>query len=176
MKKVLTTLISGLLLAVFAASSFAGKVYVYRNAEGVLVFSDAPQGAAEEVKLTTKPTVVPAEDTSILNQSPEPQEGKVQYKIELTQPAQDATVRDNTGSVYVSANVKPIFGRGLKIRLLLDGQQYGEVLGRTTQIMRNINRGEHTVQMELLNQTGKVIASSQLTTFYVHRNSVAKAR
>ena len=35
--------------------------------------------------------------------------------------------------------------------------------------LRNIDRGEHQIKLELLNEKGKVIASSEAVTFYMHR-------
>lgn len=158
------------------SSVFAtGKVFVYRDADGTLVFSDTPKSAdTEEVKINVGPTVVPSEDTSILSQSaPSSQPEAITYQIQLNQPSPEATIRDNTGSVYVSGGITPNFPPGFKVRLLLDGKPYQQPISRATYIMRNIDRGEHTVQMQLLDRSGKVIASSQTTKFYLHRNSVA---
>lgn len=153
---------------------YAGKVYVFRNAEGVLVFSDAPQSnKAEEIKLTTKPTVIPSENTDVLNPVSESQHQiHTRFAINITQPSHESTVRDNTGSVYVSGGISPNFEPGHQVRILLNGKQQGKNLGRATQILRNVNRGEHKLKMELLDKTGKVIASSEEVTFFMHRSSV----
>ncbi|NTS78572.1 DUF4124 domain-containing protein [Catenovulum sp. SM1970] len=158
------------LALVCSAQAVANKVYVYRNAEGVLVFSDAPQSdkKAEEVKLTTKPTVVPSEDTSVL-QSQTQQVAQQTYSISLQQPLDQATIRDNTGSVYVTAGVKPSLKKGLKVQIYLDGKPYGQPMSRTTEILRNIDRGEHQIKMALINGSGKKIAETETNTFYLHR-------
>ncbi|AWB66534.1 DUF4124 domain-containing protein [Saccharobesus litoralis] len=163
-----------LLLTLTSCACFASKVYVYRNSEGVLVFSDTPQNNnAEEIKLNTKPTIIPREKTDILNpRSSASNNPVVEYNIELIQPSAESTIRDNTGSVYVSGRVSPALPANHQIQFILDGVPQGEPVGRTTQILRNVFRGEHTIQMQLLDKTGKVIASSKVITFYVHRNTV----
>ena len=103
-----------------AFSVFAGsaKIYVWRNEQGVLVFSDSPQPGAEEVDVKEPNTIKSSIDTSILDIKPKVINNS--YQVDIFQPKNNATVRDNTGSVYVSARIKPIFKRGLKIQLYLE--------------------------------------------------------
>ncbi|WP_241242442.1 DUF4124 domain-containing protein [Thalassotalea sp. G2M2-11] len=156
--------------AVYATTT---KIYVWRNAEGVLVYSDSPKPGAEEVEVKKSNQMSSSIDTSILDIKPKVIEEK--YQVELIQPADKATVRDNTGSVYVSGRIKPIFKKGLKIRLLLDNTPYDKPQSHSIFVLRNIERGEHQLKMELIDEKGKVIASSSPTTFYMHRASVNKA-
>ncbi|MEW6981017.1 DUF4124 domain-containing protein [Colwelliaceae bacterium 6471] len=166
----ITLLLLSLAAPVLATST---KIYVWRNEEGVLVFSDSPKPGAEEVDVKTDTTVIPSVDTSILDITPKAIEEK--YIVEITQPENNATVRDNTGSVYVSGRIKPIFKRGLKIQLYLDNKPYDKPQTHSMFALRDIVRGEHQVKMDLVDQKGKVIASSKVITFYMHRASVAKA-
>ncbi|MFB1015692.1 MAG: DUF4124 domain-containing protein, partial [Alteromonadaceae bacterium] len=71
--------------------------------------------------------------------------------------------------VYINATISPLFQPGFKIELYLDGKLYKRQLHRTIFSLENIDRGEHQIKMALINKEGKVIASSQLTTFYMHR-------
>ncbi len=166
-----------ILLTCLSAQVFAtsAKIYVWRNEQGVLVFSDSPRPGAEEVKITEQNIVSsPSIDTSILDITPQKIEEK--YQVEITQPEQNETIRDNTGSVYVTGLVKPVFKQGLKIQLYLDNKKYQKPQPRAIYVLRNIDRGEHQVKMQLINNKGKVIASSKPTTFYMHRTSVIKAK
>ena len=144
---------------VFATST---KIYVWRNDEGVLVFSDSPKPGAEEVEIK-EPNNMSSIDTSVLDLNPKVI--KEDYEVEINQPAMNATIRDNTGSVYVAGRIKPIFKRGLKIQLYLDDKPYKEPQPHSMFVLRNIDRGEHIIKMKLLNQQGKVIASSNPITF-----------
>jgi len=164
------------LLLTQALSVFAGsaKVYVWRNEQGVLVFSDSPKPGAEEVDIKEPNTVKSSIDTSILDIKPKAIDNN--YQVEIVQPENNATVRDNTGSAYVSGRIKPIFKRGLKIQLYLDDKPYKKPQTHSMFVLRNIDRGEHQIKMSLIDDKGKVIATSLPVTFYMHRISVNKAK
>lgn len=164
--KQLTILILIVLLSL-PVQAYQAKVYVWRDENGVLVFSDSPRPGAEEVKVEEKNDVLPSVDTSILDITPQVIEDK--YEVVVTQPEQNATIRDNSGSVFVSGGIKPIFKRGFKVRLILDGKVYEKPQTHSMFALRNIDRGEHQIKLELLNEKGKVIASSEAVTFYMHR-------
>ena len=99
----LTLIITLLSCNVFAAST---KIYVWRSDDGVLVFSDSPKPGAEEVDVR-EPNTASSVDTSMLDLTP--QVIKDDYQVEINQPKENATIRDNTGSVYVTGSIKPIF-------------------------------------------------------------------
>lgn len=162
-------------ITVLCAEVDAGstKIYVWRNADGVLVYSDSPKPGAEEVKVNNPNISNSSIDTSILDLTPKAIENN--YQVEITQPENSATIRDNTGSVYVSGRIKPIFKRGLSIALILDGKPYLKPQNHSIFVLRDIDRGEHQIKMDLLDEKGKIIASSTPITFYMHRASVNKA-
>jgi len=150
----------------------SAKVYVWRNEQGVLVFSDTPRPGAEEVE--TKPgNVIESStsiETSVLDIKPQAIEEK--YQAVINHPKNNSTIRDNTGSVYISGSIKPIFKRGLQIQLILDDMPHLEPQTHTMFSLKDIDRGEHQIKMLLLNEKGKIIALSETVTFYMHRASV----
>jgi hypothetical protein len=164
-------LLSALIIILLSSNVFATstKIYVWRNADGVLVYSDSPQPGAEEVEVK-EPNRSSSVDTSMLDLTPKII--KEDYLVEINQPKQNSTIRDNTGSVYIAGSIKPIFKQGLNIQLYLDGKPYEKPQPHSMFVLRNIDRGEHIIKMKLLNEKGKVIASSKPITFYMHRASV----
>ncbi|NMP17179.1 DUF4124 domain-containing protein [Thalassotalea sp. Y01] len=152
----------------------ADKVYVWRNENGDLVFSDSPKPGAEEVaeeiEVNNKQTIISSVDTSVLDISPRVVEEE--YRVEISQPEDHATIRDNSGSIYISGRVAPVFKRGFSVRLIFNGEAYGEPQTRSVFILRDVDRGEHKIKLELLNNQGKVIASSKERTVYLHRARV----
>lgn len=150
----------------------SGKVYVWRDANGVLVFSDSPKPGSEEVNLTTKINLMEAPDPF----HPRQQEEHIPFSIEITSPEQEATIRDNTGTVHVRGRVQPRFVRGFQIALKVNGDIYGEPQTSTTFILRDHDRGEHQLQLLLLDQSGKQLAESDIITFYLHRRTVIPPR
>ena len=147
------------------------KIYVWRNENGVLVFSDSPRPGAEEVK--TKPgNIIQSStslDTEVLDINPQTIIEK--YEIVISTPKNNATVRDNTGSIYIAGGIKPRFKAGLEVQLVLDGKPHQKPQKHSMFSLRDIERGEHKIKMLLLNEEGKVIASSKSVTFYMHRAS-----
>lgn len=163
-----------LLITAIAAPTYgsSAKVYVWRDEAGVLVFSDTPRPGAEEVK-TKEGNVIEAStklETSVLDIKPQVIEET--YQVEINHPKNSSTIRDNTGSVYISGSIKPIFKPGLRIQLILDNKPHLAPQTHTMFSLKNIDRGEHQIKMQLLNEKGKVIALSEPITFYMHRASV----
>jgi hypothetical protein len=150
----------------------SAKIYVWRDESGVLVYSDTPRPGAEEVKTKTG-NVIPS-STTIETQTLDIKNKKIkeEYQVVVDHPKDNSTIRDNTGSVYISGSIKPIFKRGLKIQLLLDEKPHSTPQTHTMFALHNIDRGEHQIKMKLLNEKGKVIALSKVITFYMHRASV----
>ncbi len=148
------------------------KIYLWRNEAGQLVYSDTPSPGAEEVK--TNPGHVIKSSSSIDIQVLDIKKKIVpeDYKIIINNPKNNDTVRDNTGSVLVSAVIQPRFKRGLKVQLILDGKTYQNPQSHTQFSLRNIDRGEHQIKMQVFNEEGKVIALSEPITFYMHRASI----
>jgi len=154
----------------FPVASTSTKIYVWRKANGVLVYSDSPKPGAEEIQVKSPNKMLSSIDTTVLDITPKAIEEK--YQVEITQPVNKATIRDNMGSVHISGRIKPIFKQGLTVQLQLDKQPYGKPQNHSMFVLRNVERGEHQLKIDLINDKGKVIASSKLTTFYMHRASV----
>lgn len=163
-----------LLMLALPTIAEANKVYVWRNEQGNLVFSDSPKpGAeeiAEEIEIKNRQTIISSVNTSILDATP--RTVQEEYQVEISQPEDHATIRDNSGSVYISGRVAPVFKRGYKVRLIFNGKQHSEPQSRSVFILRDVDRGEHKIKLELINNKGKVIASSKERTIYLHRARV----
>jgi len=163
------------LLTLFIASPVnarSAKIYVWISETGQTVYSDTPRPGAEEVK-TKSGNII--KSSSILNtQVLDIKTKKIDdnYQVVINHPLDNTTIRDNTGSVYISGSIKPIFKHGLQIQLILDNKPYLKPQAHTLFSLRNINRGEHQIKMQLLNKKGKIIASSKAITFYMHRTSI----
>ncbi|WP_234399056.1 DUF4124 domain-containing protein [Pseudoalteromonas sp. T1lg75] len=147
------------------------SIYVYKDENGVLVFSDTPRKGAEKVTLNAPIMNMPTIDTSVLDETDDELEA-VKFNITITSPTQEETIRDNTGSVHISGQVKPRFLQGHSVQLFMDGQAYGEPQSSSLFALRDVDRGEHSLVLKLLNSEGEVLASSKSVTFFMHRRSV----
>jgi hypothetical protein len=169
-----TAILLTVFLCVFTNQSFAApkKIYVWRDAKGVLVFSDTPQPSvnAEEIKLNTNAIRMKAVDTSILYN--DNKNKTIKFTLEITSPIHEETIRDNTGSIHISGRIGPRFIPGHKVQLYLDGAKYGHPQASILFVIRNIDRGEHQLQLGLIDEKGKSIAKSKSITLFLHRRSV----
>lgn len=93
-----------------------------------------------------------------------------QWQIAISSPASGETVHDNEGNVAVAVAIEGA-GERPAIRLLLDGRPHGVDQSAPSFALENIDRGEHTLQAQLIDARGQVIADSQPVTFYLWRAS-----
>lgn len=159
------------------ASSGAAMAAVYKSvdAQGNVVYTDEPQGNAKPVDLPPLSTVPPPRS---LNQVP-PEEsadkGESVYEtISIITPANDDTIRDNTGNVAVSIAVEPALKRsaGHRFQYFLDGQTEGEPKASDRIVLQNLDRGAHTVEVAVVDSSGTELLRSPANRFYLHRQSV----
>lgn len=156
----------------FAAES--KKVYSWLDENGVLVFSDNPKKGAKQIDIKSGAIRMPSVDTSILQQLDEPTPKNPKQSIAVTLPEDQDTIYDNNGSVYITSLVSPSFAANHKIQLKLDGKPINKPQSSGLFVLRNIDRGEHKIVLELHNGKGKVIATSKAVTFYMFRASAIK--
>ena len=58
------------------------------------------------------------------------------------------------------------------MQLLFNGKRDTPPQSSGTFVMRNVDRGAHTIQVQLFDESGKAVASSEQITFFMHRASV----
>ena len=162
-----------MLLLTLPLSVFASKIYSWHDERGILIFSDIPKLDAEEVSIRQVNTIKSLVNTPTVNIVPHVIADN--YKIDIIQPTPNATIRDNTGVVYVSSQVKPVLKHGFSVQLYLDNKPHKKPQTNTTFSLQNIDRGEHQIKIILLEDKGKVIATSSVITFYMHRSSINRA-
>ncbi|KZX01267.1 hypothetical protein JL49_07250 [Pseudoalteromonas luteoviolacea] len=146
------------------------KVYRWKDQNGNWVYSDTPRKGAKEVKINTNFLTMPATDTSVLTTS-QPPPGQ-SYKAAIIAPNHKQTLRDNTGSVYVSGQITPRFAKDFTVQLYLDGKPTGPKQHTVTFALRNVPRGEHSLQLMVFNGKSEVVTKSDETIFYLHKTSV----
>jgi len=148
------------------------KIYLWRNEAGQLVYSDTPSPGAEEVKVNPGHIIESSNTIDIQLLDIKKEIVPEDYQIIINHPKNHDTIRDNTGSVLISGMIQPRFRLGLKVQLIIDGKAYQSPQNHTQFSLRNIDRGEHKIKMQVFNEEGKVIALSDSITFYMHRASI----
>ncbi len=158
-----------LLLLSTLAQAEQKKVFVTVDKNNNLVFSDNPTPGSTELNIKdSNNLMLPVTPEQVQVNKP-----KVPvYEVAIAKPLDQETLRDNNGTLYVSGQIKPMFSQGLRVKLYLDEKQVAGPTGNANFILHNIERGEHQLRLELLNQSGKIIATSPVTTFYLHKASI----
>ncbi|MDF9904565.1 UNVERIFIED_ORG: hypothetical protein OKW15_002521 [Pseudomonas reinekei] len=169
-----------LLIACFIALPTSAQVFTYVDRQGIRVFTDQPKpGNATRVpqvnsnRMAANPTrAAPpsAED------SPDVQAPFHYDLLRILVPEPDATIRSNAGEIIVSATNEPALQPGHRYRLLLDGQPTAEPGPSPVFPLSNINRGSHTLSVEILDEQGRIIERTASQPFHMQRTSLAQKR
>lgn len=171
------TLALVLLAVVSVTAAHAGKVYTWVDENGVLHYSDKPVKGVQAKRVQTEAgNVVPRLNDGVMHTSAPPRKA-TGYEVSITSPGHEATVRDNQGRLNVVGSVSPQpKSNGYQYRLRMDGRVLGEASDEPRFDLMNVNRGAHKLKIEMLDKTGKVIASSPVKIVFLHRQSVNNAR
>jgi hypothetical protein len=144
------------------------KIYKVVNKDGTISFSDEPIAGGEEVQLSGNSTTIESVPVPLQPATPQEPPKQVNYRISILSPAPEATLRNNNGDIRIASRIEP----KTTGTYLLDfgGQQQSSNTGVFS--LENIDRGAHTYKVLFTDNKGKVIASSDERTLYLHQASV----
>jgi hypothetical protein len=90
----------------------------------------------------------------------------------VARPSHQETIHDNLGEVPVVASLQgTTLTTGRQLRVLLDGTSYGQKRQSLSFTLARVDRGEHTLRVELVDETNAMIAVSPTITFYLWQAS-----
>lgn len=171
-----------LLLAWASAQAGQGRIFKTVDADGNVVFTDIPpredqtgqQIVIEDPNSFAPEAAAAPTDQWIVEPEADAEEAPFAYRsLAIASPADDEAVRENAGNVTVVTNVNPNLRTGHVMRLLVDGQAAGE--GRQAEFsLENVDRGTHTLTVEIVDDNGDVLIRSPSTTFHMLRASIAR--
>ena len=144
----------------------AKTIYKVIAADGSVTYTDQPVADSEPVSLGNLNTAAPLA-------TPKPfaipeVKSTTQYELAILSPSPDATVRNNLGEVSISASIQPL-ATGL-YQLNMDGDIISTNTSGIFQL-KDLQRGAHQIQISFTDNTGKILASSDQQTFYMHKAS-----
>jgi hypothetical protein len=166
MRRMLTCLLLSLPLLTSA------QIYKYTDAKGNTVFTNQPPdgSAAQSVELPPTNTVnmQQPQATPTGGTSAEVSAAPHYNTLKLTGLPDDEALRANNGTFSVGVTLSPRLAASHRLRLLLDGQPYGQPSSVPRLQLTNVDRGEHSLAVEVLSG-GKSIQQSDALTFTVQR-------
>lgn len=150
------------------------KIYHWVDENGKSHYSDtAALGTAEihvvNQNIVTSDNVQPA--TTQKNTAAVKEEAAIIYQAEIISPENDRPLRSNDGSINIQVKTTPEKTPTQKLQLFLDGKALGSPQISSTIRAENIDRGTHQVQVQLLDESGKVLARTQVVTVHLQRIS-----
>ena len=158
----------------------AGESRIYRTVDedGNVIFTDIPprddDESAEQIVVETPNSfaveeAIPSSDAWIVETDDEETEAPFRYTaLEIVSPADDEPIRENMGNITVVTNVSPRLQSGHVVRLLMDGSVAQEG-PQGTFSLANVDRGTHTIAVEIADETGNVLIRSSDSTFHMLR-------
>jgi hypothetical protein len=167
-----------LLLGLFLAGAVHAQAYKWTDEDGVVHYSDRPQPGAQEVDLGKY--TAPQGNSLVRRPMPrrasatEPDDaGEFRYdSLTVASPAAEETLWNIGGELNVSFSLSPALQSGHRVRAYFDGAPV-EVGGLSFQL-QEVYRGEHNLQAEVVDATGKVMIRSQPSRFYVQQTSLLR--
>ena len=157
----------------FCSAAQTQQVYVSTDKNGVPLYSDLPGPGATKLQLKVstlqrQPPQIMLSDPMLTSPS-----AKTTYQLTVLEPAPQQTVISNLGEVIVRSSVAPELPDSHQLRLILDHNQQSPSQKSANFRLLGVERGEHQLQLQALDQNGKLIAESPVTTFYLRKNSIA---
>jgi hypothetical protein len=167
------------LLLLLIALPAAAQIYKYTDANGNTAFSNQPPDGvkAKVVELPPLNSVDTQKMATPVTPAPTPQpqaQTQTGYELlELTDLPADEALRANNGTFTVGVAIKPRLIQGHLLQLLVDGNLYGQPGNVPRLQVVNIERGEHSFAVVVLDK-GRIIQQSPTITLTVQRVHVGK--
>jgi len=166
-------------ILVFAAP-LSAQVYKVVDEDGNVSYTDqAPTDGAKQVDLPPlsvieAPIYEQPKAAKEATEGEQPKEMSLQYlrknyaDFAIVAPQPDETVWGSDAVVTTAWNVGYELQEGMSVTIYLDGKVHTTT---TEQIIAlpNMDRGEHTIKMELKNSKRRIVASAGPVTFFLRR-------
>ena len=164
--------------ALLVTAAVCAEAYRWVDEDGVIHFSDRPHPGAVEIQLPSSgrrstPTRTTATTSRRATQQAAPAEEQRPFSyesLEISSPAAEETLWNIEGVLNVTLNLQPALQPGHRVRLYFDGTP--RMVSGTSFQIEEVYRGVHNVQVEILDETGKLMIRSLPNRFYVQQNSI----
>lgn len=188
---IISLILAWSMLFIWSITSHAQEVYTWEDENNVIHFNDnalstksqtitlpdyqaePPAPEIESIAPNTTPSETPNKSKVKANDNiakhVKPQSTKPELlTLSLNAPQHEETIRSTRGIIPISAQVNRKLGIGEQLQLMLDGKRYGAPQTQSTWVLKNIDRGTHTISIQAV-RSGKLIASTSSITVYLHR-------
>ena len=165
-----------LLLAIWVASAGLtshAQVYKHVDEDGNITFTDQPPPNATPVEINPTNTTPPPSRSAYPRPPPKPSDavGSISYTVTISSPANETIIPRGPGNFSVTASTTPGLDSTHTLQLLMDGTPRGAAQRGTSWALSNVFRGEHTLEVAVMDEKGKQVAKSAGIKVFVFRPS-----
>jgi hypothetical protein len=169
------------LLLLICLPVWAATVWKWRDADGVIHYSDQPVPGATQVNAdpTNTYSTFPVTSTPRVTQSSvaAPTAPTNYTTIEITSPANDETITGTGGTVQIAGRLEPGLAPNHRVMLYLDGQPVPNYPPQAlSYALADVERGEHSLLLVVVSSNGAQVASSAPVRFFVQQPSVLRKK
>lgn len=167
------TLFALFLSALITVNSALAEVFMHTDENGKVSFSDHPtpttEGQVVEKIDIQETNTAPAIEARPVTPRLDPKDA-LDYKVRITSPTNGASITTGQRDLTLSVSVSPSLEQGFKLIALANGTRFGSQKAQGNSItLYNIYPGEQSIQVQLLDNSGKVVANSASISVNVHR-------
>ena len=162
-------------LLIFLLLSFAcpvmAQIYKYTDADGNTAYSNQPPDGvkAQPVELPPLNRVEPQAPSAPPVEATSREQPRSAYEVlELTNLPTTEALRANNGTFTVNVLINPRLQGPHLLRLLLDDQPYGQPSNVPILQLVNVDRGEHSLAVQVIDGEN-IVQQSPTVTFTVQR-------
>jgi len=151
----------------------AKKLYRVVDEKGNISYSDEPSKGSKEMIIENIPSIKmtkPKVDYDIFDQEEigrEKRDPDAGYydSIGFLNLTNDGVVRNNAGTVTLTAKLEPELSRGHSLKFYIDGKLIGSQQKALTITAENIEYGPHTASFVVVSKTGRKVQESDKVNF-----------
>ncbi len=182
MKTRIVVLASCLLAFAAQAQEAKKELWMWKDANGVVHYSDVPGPGAKKVDLTViesqpRPAAASASTPPPSAATSQPAVPSVTYNsLEIWQPENEASFFEADATVLVSIRSDPDLAEGDKLVLYLDGRVIDGPGSSFEHTLSNLDRGSHLLAARIVDARGREKIRSKDVVFYIKQVSTIAPR
>lgn len=169
-------LASFLLLGV-ALTAGATEVWRWKDANGVIHYSDSPVPGAERVSANPAPkpggSTATTQSRAVREADSNPPQSPQRYtSCQVTRPANDTTFHGEE-VITAAVEIEPLLMSGHRLQVTLNGSVYPQWTGtNTTYTFPRMDRGSYALAVQVLDAKGDAVCTGSAINFYVQQPSL----
>lgn len=156
-----------------ALSAGAAEMWRWKDADGVMHYSDRPMPGAERIEVLSRQRTTGQVTPPVPVPVTPPPPAEVRFtRCVVTSPTNDQ-VFNNVDSVAASVTVEPDLQGDYQLQVLLNGRPDPDwPAGAMSRTLLNLYRGSYTLSVRVLDLNGRAVCTGPTINFHVRQPSV----